>query len=318
MREPAPILKENIENIGGKLKIIPAGLLPRVENAWLECMAQLGKTSMYRRMLHDYFDFSLDPNIKSLVIIALPSPPLYVDIAWESQTLKAVVPPAYLYRDRQLSVIKSIVSRVFEEYGLHSYPVVLPKKMLAAISGFGQYGRNNILYIPGLGSCHRLTVFASDMAADKTAMQENIVMNRCAACGICARKCPTGAIGRNGGIINADRCLTYHNEMGDSLPEWLQSGWHNSLVGCTRCQEFCPENRGLWNSKKAASFSVEDTQAVMENAAFDTLNAGLRTQLKDLCLDRYYGVLSRNIRLLLHADQNKPEHQHDTPVIHSI
>lgn len=305
MTEPACILKQNIEKIGGRLKLIPSALLPRVEHDWLECMVSLEKTNMYCRMLHDYFDFSLSPNINSLIIVALPSPPLYVDMEWESQTLKAVVPPAYLYRDRQLSAIKNITGSVLEEYKLHSYPVVLPKKMLAAMSGLGQYGRNNILYIPGLGSCHRLTVFASDLMADETVIQEDIVMSRCAVCGVCTKKCPTGAIGRDGGIINADRCLTYHNEIGDPLAAWLQNGWHNSLVGCTRCQEFCPENRGLWNSQKAAPFSAEETRAIMENTAFDALDARLQAKLKDLCLDRYYGVLSRNIQLLINAEIQK-------------
>ncbi len=305
MREPARILKQNIEKIGGQLKLIPSALLPRVENDWLDCMVNLKKTSMYRRMLHDYFDFSIKPNIKSLAVVALPSPPYYVEMEWGSHTIKASVPPAYLYRDLQLSAIKNITGSVFEEYKLHSYPVVLPKKMLAAMSGLGQYGRNNILYIPGLGSCHRLTVFASDLMADETDIREDVVMSRCAACGVCAKKCPTGAIGRDGGIINTDRCLTYHNEIGDPLPAWLQNGWHNSLVGCTRCQECCPENRGLWNSQKAASFSAEETRAIMENTAFDVLDMRLQAKLKDLCLDRYYGVLSRNIWLLINAEIQK-------------
>ncbi len=300
MQEVKDLLNKHISNMGGRIKIVPVEILSQVQNEWVKCLEQLEKTEMYNKMLKDYFIFSLPAEIKSLILIALPSPPCYVEFEWDSVKIEADIPPVYIHRDQQLSMIKNVVSNVFEQYQLKSFPVVLPKKILAAISGFGKYGKNNLLYIEGMGSCHRLTVFGSDIiCTEKIELAASLSMDRCSKCGLCIKQCPTGAISSNSKKIDADKCLTFYNERNEEMPQWLHNDWHNSLVGCIRCQERCPENRGLWNRKKVGSFSAEETQKILDHTPFELLDTALQDKLADLCLDRYYNVLARNIMLLL-------------------
>jgi epoxyqueuosine reductase len=302
MSEAEDILTERINGVGGRIKTVSANILPQVRKEWTKCLEQLGNTDMYNKLLKDYFDLSLDPDIKSLVIIALPSPPCYVEIELDSEIIEADIPPVYIHRDQQLSMIKKITGDVFKHYHLRSWPVVLPKKMLAAMCGLGKYGRNNILYIEGMGSCHRLTVFGTDMVCtDEIEYASDLRMERCSKCGVCIKQCPTGAVGRDSTLIDADGCLTFYNEMKCEMPEWIHDDWHNSLIGCIRCQEKCPANRGSWNRKKVGRFSGDETRMIMKAETFEALDAELRNKLAELNLDRYFHVLSRNISLLMRA-----------------
>ncbi len=302
MDEVKELLNKEINRIGGKIKIVSVNILSEVKNEWDKCLGQLAKTNMYNKMLKNYFDFSLAAEIKSLIIIALPSPPCYVELEWDSRKIEADIPPVYIYRNQQLATIKKIVSSIFAQYQLKSWPVVLPKKILAAIGGFGKYGRNNLLYIEEMGSCHRLTVFGSDLLCDdKIELASKLRMDRCSRCGVCIKQCPTGALARDNERIEVDKCLTFYNEMKDIMPQWLHDDWHHSLVGCTKCQEKCPENYGIWNRRKVGRFSNEETQMVINTKPFEALDVPLQNKLAELNLNRYYGVLSRNIMLLLKA-----------------
>lgn len=306
MGEAEALLAERINGIGGKMKIVPANILKHVQKEWVRCLDRLENTDMYHKMLKNCFDFSLDPDIRSLVIIALPSPPCCIEVEWNGKVIEADIPPVYVHRDQQLSVIKKTVNDVFAPYQLTSWPVALPKKMLAAMCGFGKYGRNNILYIEGMGSCHRLTVFGTDMVcSDEIELAADLRMDRCSKCGICIKQCKTGAISSNGVQIDPDKCLTFLNETKGAMPEWIPRDWHNSLVGCIRCQERCPANKGAWNRQKVGKLSADETQAIMKTSAFDALDAALQNKLSALSLDRYFDVLERNISLLFGNIQNQ-------------
>ncbi len=299
----AELLEKEINRLGGRLQVVPISLLSAVWEEWGKCEEKIQETRMYQDMLKDYFDFTLGgklDRVNSLILIALPSPPCYVELEWGSGSIEADIPPVYIHRDQQLEAIKQLVKNLFDQHELHSWPVVLPKKILASINGFGKYGRNNLLYVEGLGSCHRLTVFASDLICreDSEPMTER-QMERCSHCSICRRKCPTGAITETSAMIHHDRCLTFYNEQKHPLAEWLQEGWHHALVGCVRCQEQCPANREVWRREKMASFTKEEMQQILEEHDFDTIEKSLQDKLTELNLHRYYPVLSRNIKLLL-------------------
>lgn len=45
-------------------------------------------------------------------------------------------------------------------------PAVLPKKLLAVYSGLAACGRNDVIYVRGMGSLHRLSAFYSDLPCD--------------------------------------------------------------------------------------------------------------------------------------------------------
>jgi epoxyqueuosine reductase len=68
------------------------------------------------------------------------------------------------------------------------------------------------------------------------------------------------------------------------------------------CQEVCPENRDfLDRTEDAASFSEEETRAIMSRVPPDRLPAALAGKLKAIDLLDDYGILPRNLRALIAA-----------------
>ncbi|MEE9378294.1 MAG: hypothetical protein V3V33_09695 [Candidatus Lokiarchaeia archaeon] len=78
-----------------------------------------------------------------------------------------LIPPTYLYG---LKVINEMIEFLTEILKPGEYNVAyarLPQKTLAVRSGLAEYGRNNITYIPGMGSFHRLTTLYSDFPTEE-------------------------------------------------------------------------------------------------------------------------------------------------------
>jgi len=184
----------------------------------------------------------------------------------------------------------------------------LPVKLLAVRSGLGAYGKNNICYVPGMGSFHRLVAFYSDLPCPEDNWQELQMLERCQNCSACVRHCPTGAIPsaqlRTGTserfLLRAERCITFHNERaGDfPFPAWLDPSWHNCLVGCLDCQRICPQNKDFleW-VEEGAEFSREETALLLEGVPLDQLPAETGRKLEQLDLIEYFDALPRNLRV---------------------
>ena len=114
-------------------------------------------------------------------------------------------------------------------------------KLLAALSGLGRYGRNNIIYVGDWGSYVGLYDCYTDIPYDGP-VQENLRMAACESCELCRRACPTGAIGDTQ-VIDASHCLSHaNNGKKGPMPRWVPKGAHHCLVECLRCQECCPQN----------------------------------------------------------------------------
>lgn len=261
---------------------------------------------MYTKFLDNYYDFSslyMDSSLKSLCIIATPSLPGMIRFEGEDRCIEAEVPPIYLFRRDVVKDIKDITSRLLSNNGYKTIPVVLPKKSLAVHSGLAKYGRNNLVYVKGLGSYHRLTAFASDVPCVDDKWYQLAYQETCHLCQACLKNCPTGAICKESFIINADRCLTFFNEQAGSFPAWLNPAWHNSLIGCLACQRACPHNvRYQQEEKVLATFSLSETRLIVAQMPFAHLPDKLQQKLRYLCLDVYYDKLARNLAVL--EDQN--------------
>jgi epoxyqueuosine reductase len=256
------------------------------------------------RYLPDGFDHDLarrDPGLRAVVIVATPSPQVRLRFHHAGRAVTARLGPIYADRHRILAEVKALAAAVLSPAGHRTAPVLLPKKLLAARSGLGRYGRNNLLYVDGLGSFHRLTAFATDAPCPAGATWEAPrLLERCGACTACQRKCPTGAIGEDRLLLHAERCLTFFSEKPLPFPEGLDPAADGCLVGCLACQTSCPENRARRGEVvDAAAFDEDETAALLGAGEAEGLPGPLREKLAGLSLLSYLPVLPRNLHALL-------------------
>jgi epoxyqueuosine reductase len=237
-----------------------------------------------------------------MLIVAIPQPQIEVVFHLNGKSVPLRIPPTYLHFS--VDAVERVLLKILEPNGYKSCKAQVPEKLLAVRSGLAEYGRNNITYIPGMGSFHRLMAFFSDFPDGEDNWQEETILHRCQSCTACLRACPTGAILKDRFLIRADRCLTFINERPGKFPDWLDSSWHHCLVGCMRCQEACPENRDMlgWMVRKG-SFTEEETELLLAGgAADDRLSREIRKKLEDLDLIEYKGLMDRNLSAVLRCE----------------
>jgi len=297
-------LKEKLNDYGAECRIVSAKYIPELESEYNLSLAssQIDKQFAKKSILN-YIDFSLTkryPAIKSLIVIATPSPQIEVKFHYHESSHCLKIPPHYSDRIRVTGNIKNITSQIFDSNGYKTFSVVLPKKLLAVHIGLAKYGKNNISYVAGMGSYHRLTVFASDLPCNEDSWQDLQLLERCSKCKACQNNCPTAAISPDQFLIKAERCLTYANEQLEPFPNWLDSKSHNSIIGCMRCQNICPENKEYKSAViNTDMFSETETSLILKGLHFEELPEELQLKLSKLSLKRYYKHLSRNIKVLI-------------------
>lgn len=238
------------------------------------------------------------PDAKIIIITASPQPQKLVSFSFEGRSYSFIVPPTYSHETD--STVEDILRNILEPEGHHILWASLPEKLLAVHSGLAEYGRNNIAYIPGMGSFFRLVAYFSDFPAEEEAWGDLKMMKRCENCTACINKCPTGAIPEDRFLLNAEKCLTFYNEREKAFPEWLDLFWHNSLIGCMQCQKICPENKNFANwTVISENFSEEETSLILKNNSSSLLPEETVEKLEKASLLEDLPVISRNLRTLL-------------------
>jgi epoxyqueuosine reductase len=239
------------------------------------------------------------PNARNIIIISVPQGMTLVNFRYKGRDNRVIIPPTYIYSRIKNDCIR-ILSKVFNGSGYSYAGALLPYKLLVTRSGLGKYGRNNIIYVEGTGSFHRLQAFFTDYPFNTDNWQEKEVMENCKDCSACLEACPTKAILADRFLINAEKCLTYFNENEASLPDWINPQSHNALVGCMKCQLICPINRDFLHMKEAGEiFSEEETNSILKEVPLDSLPKYTLGKLKRLNIDEYYTIVSRNLALLI-------------------
>jgi epoxyqueuosine reductase len=242
------------------------------------------------------------PGARSLVVIATPQPQARFAFEWRGRMTAIVVPPTYLHAREVEDRVRKLLADALAPMGYRVAPSSVPKKLLAVRSGLARYGRNNITYIPGMGSFHRLSAFFSDMACDDGDWEEPRMLERCEDCRACVRACPSGAILEERFLLRAERCIVLHNEMPPEIPfpSWLDSSWHNCLVGCMACQRACPEDRPFagW-FEDGPRFTEEETWLLLKGTTLDELPPATATKLRDCDLADMLDIFPRNLAPLL-------------------
>jgi epoxyqueuosine reductase len=252
-----------------------------------------------------FFDFHPPQGLLravSVIVVAMPLPQSRLVFHWQGNSVQVAVPPAYIFFDLAGRRMEEILTTILSPAGFHVASVLLPEKLLAARSGLAAYGRNNITYVPGMGSFLRLATFFSDLPPETDHWQEPAMLPRCESCRSCARACPTSAIPSERFLLHAERCLVFHNERPGSIsfPGWIDPAAHGCLVGCLECQSACPENRQfLGLVQDVGKFTEEETALLLDAVPQEKLPPDLVEKLRRTDLLCQFEVLSRNLRAVL-------------------
>lgn len=238
----------------------------------------------------------------SIILIAMPRPAHILEFSTGGWAVETVIPPTYV---RYRQVFEDVCADLAAGAAGSRFEILsAPLKALANRMGLTAYGRNNVGYIDGLGSYFQLVGLLSDAPVSDRAVRvrpEEAALGRCRECRICAAACPTGAISLERFLIRAERCYTLHSESMDPIPEGLVPPSPQCLVGCMKCQEVCPENKGRLKYERAGiSFSEKET------AEFLGLRAESREgldraadKLRPLGLSEDALPFARNLRLAM-------------------
>ena len=245
------------------------------------------------------------PGAHSLIVAAVPLPSARVRFTWNGAVVEVMVPPAYVGYEAAGRRVQAFLQGLLTPLGRRLETVRLPEKLLAARVGLAFYGRNNLAYVPGMGSYLRLATFYTDLELSEDRWREPRELPRCQSCGACRKTCPTGAIPADRFLLRAERCLVFHNERpsGIPFPAWIPAGAHGCLVGCLKCQVPCPENaRCRGRVEDAGDYTEEETSCLLEGRPLESLDPRLRAKLDASDLTPVHGMMARNLRTLLSPD----------------
>lgn len=295
-----------LQKAGYKARIVSVSYLPDLK----EDIDELHRQGLLDKQLsRDYLQFEYNvstilPPARSLFVIAIPQPITRAKFEWQGKTYDADIPPTYIGETDDAKV-KDLLTSVLRPAGYKLERAKLPVKTLAVRSGLAQYGRNNITYVPGIGSFHRLVAFYSDYPIEVDNWQELKKMKSCENCFKCLENCPTQCITPDRFLIHAENCLTWQNERERNFPTWVKPDWHNSLIGCMRCQLICPVNKAqIKKVVDGPQFSEDETVSILNKKPLNTLSDETRQKLIEISADNWYEVLTRNLKALM---RNSPQ-----------
>ncbi|MGA9364913.1 MAG: 4Fe-4S double cluster binding domain-containing protein [Bacteroidota bacterium] len=292
-----------IEEQGWKARIVPIEHLADLEEAIRDRYESgLFDEVLYQGQLSFFsFDPPADlPSTRSIIIVAVPTPQMRIVFHWQGERVPVVVPPTYVSYTPRTESVQAVLAAWLEQNGYKLAKPRLPLKTLAVRSGLADYGRNNISYVPGMGSFLQLVGAFSDLPCDYDPWREPKALDTCESCVACLRYCPTGAIADDRFLLHTERCLTYHNEAPGDFPAWIDPSWHHCLIGCMRCQTICPENKAVldWFEDRV-EFSEQETNLFIQRTPFDCLPAETAAKLKSLDINEDYRLLCRNLSMIV-------------------
>ena len=259
---------------------------------------------LYDRYLSN-FEFQLTdsfPQARSIIIVTVPQPQVRISFRWQDQVYPCIIPPTY--RLKTDKIIKDCLEMLLKPAGFHLEIKRLPLKLLSVHSGLARYGKNNITYVPGVGSFHRPVAFVSDLPCLEDNWRESSILKTCDDCSACMEACPTGAISSDRFLLHAERCITFRNEQPEEFPHWLNPSWHNCLVGCMLCQKACPMNQKFTDwIEEGLEFDVRETDFLLNASPEAKIPEKTIAKLEKLGMMEYAGVLGRNLKVLIETQR---------------
>jgi epoxyqueuosine reductase len=302
MSDALKIIKQ-IEAAGLRAAFIPYGAVTAAVAVY-EKMAEAEGTPEYALNAAAYFKKHQPPDIPfvplSFLVVACPSPPARLVLTLDGTRRDIPIPPIYVNQDGYFKHIDEVVAATAAGFKT-AHTKGISQKLLAALSGLGRYGRNNIVYIDGMGSHCALTALYTDIPCDGGIINKTLTfMDECVDCAMCRRECPTGAI-TDAPVVNADLCINKYTYRLDPIPESVPHQTFNALIGCWLCQAACPKNAsppdGGW---EALTLNEAETRAFLayDNPMPPELEDKLRVFFRN---EHLLSVAGRNAGLVLRA-----------------
>lgn len=236
----------------------------------------------------------------SIIAIAIMTPLMKARFHPEGIPCDVFIPPQYYNAGVTRAALEDCIRTDVLQGGKHKLER-LPSgylKLLSVRSGLGQYGRNNICYVDGMGSFLTLYAYVTDLEALHDEWTDLRAMPLCSTCEICRNACPTGAIPEETFVIDAGKCLPLYNEIPGEIPAWIPTEAHTSLMGCMHCQFPCPANReAVAQAGRFPDVSEEETAAILADAPNAESLASASEKLRiALAHDDIRDLVSRNLR----------------------
>lgn len=259
---------------------------------------------LYKESLRAFnFDYKRELGAAgSVIVVAIPQQITRLNFSYGGKSHTAVIPPTYITGEIDRLVFENLKDILNEDGHKLIKPKKIPLKLLAVRSSLSKYGRNNITYVEGMGSLYKIQAFYTDYKCEEDSWQEAECMPSCSTCRLCADKCPTGCIDNERFLIHAENCLTNLNEYERDFPEWVDTNWHNSIIGCMECQLICPQNKKhIRITSIDNAFTEDEVELIIKNIPLKDLPENAAAVLRRFSLDEYYNdnVLSRNLKVLI-------------------
>jgi len=278
-------IREVLKPHGYQAKTVDIAHLPEVQKS----VGSLVRQGFISKQLYEKWHFYLKtnenlPQAKTIIVVAMPQPFTRLKFEWQGRIFPADIPPTYFTRADD-SRAEIILKGVMQPCGYQIVKAHLALKTLAVRSGLAEYGRNNISYVPGMGSLYQLIAFYSDYSCEEDSWRKLTIMKECNGCSLCRENCPTGSILADRFLIHAEKCLGSLNEKEPDFPYWvkLQPDWPNALIGCMACQFVCPVNKPyLHDIMDGPSFSEEETGHILLKTPWEELFPETRQKLDNL------------------------------------
>lgn len=207
---------------------------------------------------------------RTIGVVSIPVSAYTLDLGTAEGPLEAVVPPIYFLPPGRWKPVIALLDRAMEAQGFHCSYAHLPSKSVGARLGLTHYGRNNVTYTPEAGSYHFMVGFATDADlgwSTGNGPVEPRLLSECEGCDRCLAACPTKALSADRFVMRHERCLTLWNEMPGDFPAFVAPHLHHTLMGCTRCTDVCPANKGKLRTARLGALAQDEVEAVVEWAA---------------------------------------------------
>jgi len=299
-----------LNNLQVKHKVISVKHLSELQ-ADIDKTEQDGKLSENKVFRYYIQDFKFQtpenfPQAKYIIVLAIEHNLAKINFQLNGQKHEIVFTSPYhklaVTVEEMIELIKTEIIQDSKYQVEHNRSMHL--KLIAVRSGLGRYGRNNICYVDELGSFVSIYTFFTDYDFQVDNWQDLKMLDECENCSICYDNCPTGAISEESFVIDIEKCIPLYNEIQGEFPEWFQPGIHSSLMGCIRCQQFCPANeKAIEKIIQLEDITKEETKMIL-GGEFDeqlALSIGRKLKLFDNPKhgEYYIPVLKRNLEVLL-------------------